>query len=217
MGMREFRPPSRPSGYREFKLIVIATEDTKAAPKYFRDMASPAYYYNPRVHIEILYRSSTSSAPEDVLKQLDQFRAQFKLTTDDELWMVIDVDDWGESKLSEIARLCQQKPGYYLAVSNPSFELWLLLHIKSLQDYSDQELGEFAENKKVSSTRNRLEVELVSLLGEYNKSKLNSDQYLPTVQFAVEQAKSLDIDPNHRWPNSLGSRIYRLAEKIMQK
>ncbi len=213
--MREFRPPSRRSGFRDSKLIVIATEDTKAAPKYFQDMASPAFFYNPKMHVEILHRSTTASAPEEILKQLDKFKSEYRLKNDDELWIVIDVDDWGKAKLSDIGRLCRQKYNYFLAVSNPCFELWLLLHVKSLEDYTDEELVEFGENRKSSKTRKRLEIELIRLLGEYSKSNLNSAQYLPHIHIAIERAKKLDIYPDHRWPNGLGSHVYRLAEKII--
>ncbi|MGD2088792.1 MAG: hypothetical protein PVH61_21615 [Candidatus Aminicenantes bacterium] len=39
-GKRRFKPLSRPSAFRDAKLIIIATEDTKAEPKYFRDVAA---------------------------------------------------------------------------------------------------------------------------------------------------------------------------------
>lgn len=214
MALREFRPPSRRSGFRDSKLIVIATEDTKAAPKYFQDMASPAFFYNPKIHVQVLDRVTTASAPTEILRQLDDFKRAYKLNKNDELWIVVDVDNWRE-KLSDIARLCRQKNNYFLAISNPCFELWLLLHIKSLENYTSEELNELVKNKKVNKTRSRLETELIKLLGAYNKSNLNSSQYLPHVHLAIERAKRLDTNPDHRWPNGPGSHIYKLAEKII--
>jgi hypothetical protein len=71
--------------------------------------------------------------------------------------MVIDVDRWGDKKLSFIARQCKQKE-YFLAVSNPCSDLWFLLHKKSLAQYPDETLNEFLENKK-KNRRTRLESE----------------------------------------------------------
>lgn len=47
----------------------------------------------------------------------------------DEVWCVYDVDDTPEGKLSE-ARELADKECLRLAVSNPCFELWLLLHFR---------------------------------------------------------------------------------------
>lgn len=210
---REFKPRLRSSGFRDAKLIVVATEGTHTEKKYFEDMASPEYFANPRVHVAILDRLTTASSPEIVIKTLDEFKKEYRLNQYDELWMVIDVDRWGEKKLSFIATQCYQK-SYSLAVSNPCFELWLLLHIKSLDDYAQAELAELAENKK-EGERTRLERELAKLLGSFSKNKLDTAQFFPYVKIAINRARKLDTNPNHRWPNGLGSRVYLLAETII--
>jgi hypothetical protein len=213
---RKFRPRTRRSGIRDPKLIIIATEGTKTEPTYFNDMASPQYFYNPRIHVEVLERVDTASAPEYVLRMLDEFCSQYKLKADvDELWLVIDTDRWGDAKLSTIGTLCHQK-GYYMAVSTPCFEIWLLLHHRSLDDYSVETLDEFRENRRIGS-RTRLELELVTLLGEYNKSSLRTEDFLPNIREAIERARALDVHPEHRWPNDLGSRVYLVVERIMER
>ncbi|MCP4704182.1 MAG: RloB domain-containing protein [candidate division Zixibacteria bacterium] len=210
---RVFKPRLRRSNVRDARLIVIATEGNHTEPKYFKDMASPEYYRNSRIHVEILDRLTTDSAPEHVMNMLDQFKREFRLNKYDELWMVIDVDRWGKKKLSSIAAQCLQK-NYSLAVSNPCFELWLLLHLKSLADYTPVELAEFVENKK-ENHRTRLEKELVKLLGSFSKKNPDMTRFLPYVKTAIDRARKLDTSPEHRWPNSLGSRVYLLAEKII--
>ncbi|HEY83828.1 MAG TPA: RloB domain-containing protein [Chloroflexi bacterium] len=196
-------------------MIIIATEGTNTEKKYFEDLASPEYYHNPRVHIEVLQRLTTASSPEHIIKLLDQFKRQFRLNKYDELWMVIDMDRWGDAKLSNIATQCKQKQ-YFLAVSNPSFELWLLLHIKSLADYTQSELEEFIENKKINR-RTKLEKELVKILGSFNKNNPDTSQFLPYVDIAIDRARGRDTNPDHRWPISLGSRVYLLAENIINR
>jgi len=103
-------------------LIIIAAEGKVTENQYFNALASPRYYYNPRIHVEVLVRDENASAPERVIAQLDAFRKQYSLRAIDELWLVIDVDRWGDAKLSDIGTQCEQK-GYRLAASNPCFEL----------------------------------------------------------------------------------------------
>lgn len=212
---RRFKPRQRLSGVRDPKLIIIATEGACTEGIYFEDMASPAYFYNPRVHVEILRREETRSAPEDVLQSLDDFYRQYRLKAQDELWIVLDRDRWGDAKLGQIAKLCDQK-GYAMAVSHPCFELWLLLHLKALDEYPVETLDEFRENRKAGS-RTRLEHELVVLLGEYNKAAPRTEHFLPYVAAAIERARELDIHPEDRWPQGLGTRVYLLAEHIMDR
>ena len=211
---REFRPRYRSSNLRDAKLIVIATEGTHTETKYFQDIASPKYYHNSRVHVEVLSRDTTASSPEHVIRMLDQFKREFRLNKYDELWMVIDVDSWGDEKLSSIATQCNQKK-YYLAVSNPSFELWLLLHLTSLDNYAQPQLDEFFANRKMNQ-RTRLEQEIVNLIGSFNKANPDTSKFLPYVGLAIDRARSLDTNPEqYRWPNGLGSRVYLLAKSII--
>lgn len=82
---RSFRPRARRSGVRDAKLVVIAAEGQKTEKVYFDDLAYT--FHNPRIHVEVLER-------------LNSFRRQYKLRPDyDQLWLVLDVDRWGERKL----------------------------------------------------------------------------------------------------------------------
>lgn len=214
MQKNRFIPPKRRSSFRDAKLIIIASEGTNTEKKYFDDLAE--IHASLNVHVEVLDRIKTGSDPKTVLQELDRFKKRYALRFGyDELWLVVDVDQWKQKQLSETGKLCDQK-GYGYAVSNPCFEIWLLLHLKSLDEYSKAELAEIKENKKVNS-RNRLEVELVKLLGSYSKSNLDTSGFIANVGIAIERAKALDINKRHRWVNDLGSRIYLIAEKIINK
>jgi len=211
---RERKKLERVSHVRDARLFVIATEGEETEKQYFEDLTSKEWYPNPRVIIEVLERSTSASNPKRILKMLDERKKKRGLKFDDELWLVINRDkqSWTLEEIAEVAQVCLQK-GYYLALSNPCFELWLLLHIKSLEEYSDDILQEFLENKKVTASRTRLEKELILLLGSYNKSNLDTSPFLGLVQKAIERAKKLDIYPEQRWPNKLGTQV--LVEKIM--
>lgn len=213
---RQFRPKTRRSGFRDAKLIIIAAEGTQTEKKYFTDLATDEKYRNPKVHVEVLDRPSTASSPIHIIEMLDSFRRKYNLQTGyDELWLVIDIDKWRPQMLTDIASQCLQK-GYSLAVSNPAFEVWLLLHLRSLDDYNSDELAKLAENRRQDG-RTRLERELMTLCENYNKSNLSTMDYIPTVQDAIKRAEEADTHPEHRWPNQLGTRVYRLARTIIEK
>lgn len=200
---------TRRSGFRDAKLFVIATEGQKTEPKYFKDFASREYYYNPHVHVEILERLTPSSSPVHVLEELNKFKSKYNLISKDELWMIIDLDRWHQRNLSDVATQCSQK-GYHLAVSNPCFEVWLLLHLKDLSDYSIEEINRFTQN-----FNRDLEREIRNILGSYNKSNPDTLKFLPLIHDAIKRAKNLDQNPHDRWPNSIGTRVYLLAQKII--
>lgn len=210
---REFRRPSFVRSVQ--RLFVIATEGVKTEVKYFEQFKSEAYYNNQSIFIEVLKRLSTDSSPQFVIKQLNNFSKEFNLREDDELWMLIDRDrqSWSTHQIADVARLCIQK-GYGFALSNPCFELWLLLHRKDINEYSQEEKEQLLLNRKVGY-RTRIELELISICGSYNKSNLDVEHYLPHVNSAIERAEGLVLNVNERWPNYLGSHVYKLVKKLL--
>lgn len=101
----------------------------------------------------------------------------------------------------------------FVAVSNPCFEFWLLLHIKNLAEYEENELDLILKNAKVSSKRNYVDSKIKEILGSYNKSNPKPELFLPTVDFAIEQAKQLDENEDE-YPKKLGSHVYKVVEKL---
>jgi hypothetical protein len=210
--MADRRKFSRKSGFRDSKLIVIAAEGRKTEKIYFDSIKE--YYQNPRVHVEVLERIDSSSDPDRVLKSLDQFYKTYDLRKkQDQLWLVIDVDRWGNKKLASVSKMCLQKK-YRLAVSNPAFEIWLLMHIRALETYSPIELEEFKLNQKIGE-RTRLELELLNLLGSYNKINPDMNFFNQHIYTAILNSQNSDCNPEERWPNGLGTRVYLLAREIV--
>lgn len=211
---RKRTPYIRPDAHRDARLVVIATEDTKATVKYFETLVSPAYFQSSKVHVEVLTREDTASSPERILRQLEEWIEEYQIAADDELWLVIDVDQWGAQKLSRIAQECHQKQ-ILLAVSNPAIELWFLLHLIDLDEYDHTVKQELFANAKVNHRRSRLEHEIIVNVGSYNKSNLRTDDFLPHVENAIIRAERLDTEPADRWPQQLGTRVYLLVRSIV--
>ena len=85
---RKKRPIDRNSKcLRDTQLLIIATEGRSTEKQYF------TRFQNTRVQIKILSTGKDNkSAPEYVLQKLKDFRQQYQLESNDELWLMIDVE-----------------------------------------------------------------------------------------------------------------------------
>lgn len=209
----------RREAFRDARLIVIASEGKDTERIYFKALAKE--YTNPRVHVHILERSvdeQNNSSPEYVLKQLNDYKSQYELEADDELWLVVDKDRWTEAMLSRVATECSQEVAMHMALSNPCFELWLLLHIEDAALLTPEEQMLWMENRRKSKNADPyLKVRLRQKMGSYYESSYDALSLIAHVEDAIERARALDENPNDRWPQTLGTRVYLLAESVMNR
>ena len=209
----------RREAFRDARLIVIASEGKDTERIYFKALAKE--YTNPRVHVHILERSEAeqnNSSPEHVLKQLNDYKEQYALEADDELWLVIDKDRWTEAMLSRVATECSQEVAMHMALSNPCFELWLLLHLEDASSLTPEEQMLWLENRRKSKNADPyLKVRLRQKMGSYHESSYDAKMLIEHVEVAIARAKALDKNPADRWPQTLGTRVYLLAESVMNR
>ena len=209
----------RREAFRDARLIVIASEGKDTERIYFKALAKE--YTNPRVHVHILERSEAeqnNSSPDHVLKQLNDYKSQYELEADDELWLVVDKDRWTEAMLSRVATECSQEVAMHMALSNPCFELWLLLHIEDSALLTPEEQKQWIENRRKSKNGDPyLKVRLRQKMGSYHESSYDALALIAHVEDAIERARALDKNPNDRWSQTLGTRVYLLAESVMNR
>ena len=48
----------------------------------------------------------------------------------DEAWIIVDVDTWDETEFSQLLDWTKKDPRHHLAISNPKFELFLIMHFE---------------------------------------------------------------------------------------
>ena len=48
-----------------------------------------------------------------------------------------------------------------------------------------------------------------------NKGKWKAAKYMQMTNCAIENARKSDVKPNDRWLNQNGSRVYKLAQSII--
>ena len=209
----------RREAFRDARLIVIASEGKDTERIYFKALAKE--YTNPRVHVHILERSvdeQNNSSPEHVLKQLNDYKNLYDLEADDELWLVVDKDHWTEAMLSRVATECSQEVSMHMALSNPCFELWLLLHLEDAASLTPEEQMLWMENRRRKKSADPyLKIRLRHEMGSYHESSYDAQMLIEHVETAIERARALDKNSTDRWPQTLGTRVYLLAESVIDR
>lgn len=124
-----------------------------------------------------------------------------------------------EQYLEEIFTLCNEY-GIKVVMSNPNFELWLLMHFPNIKQYPSKMLFENRKNlrhqlfEEASTNKKFLEI-LVSRNAEgYSKgNKLRFERFLPLVDNAIEQAK-IYCEDSRKLINELGTSVGKLMEEM---
>lgn len=91
--------------------------------------------------------------------------------------------------------------GIRTAVSNPCFELWLLLHVREVKE-------QFANAKEVAAA---LHAELV---GAYDKTNVPAARLLVGLELAITRARTLDVGVEGGWPQKTGTQVHLLAAEL---
>ena len=206
---RKSRPLDRRDGAtRDASIIVVACEDTHAVKQYF------ARFRTRRIQYKVLPTEDSRSSPRAVIERLDKYKREFATEENDELWVCIDVDHWGsgthQKMLAQVLRECRQK-GYRVAISNPCFEVWLLLHFIELSEVASCTDG--ADQAKCLPFENAIR----DKAGGYNKSNITALSLSPSqVTDACSRAKANDLAAGDI-PNCPGSRVYLLLDTLIAR
>ena len=198
---RQPRPLTRDgASLRDDRLFIVACDDTFAPKQYFD------FLRFTRVKIHVVPTPDGSSAAPHVLERL----LAFEHDEDDELWMLLDTDHCVQgTHLASFAEALREarRQRVNVALSKPSFELWLLLH-----HVEETDLGLLPAATDVVQA-------LRAKLGQYNKTNLKPEHYpLTSVHAACTRAERLDAGvAGGDIPNENTTRVYRLLKAIVAK
>jgi hypothetical protein len=199
---RQPRPLTRDaSSLRDDRLFIVACDDTFAPKQYF-DFLRLA---RVQIHVVPTPPDGTSAASH-VLGRLLRYDHE----EDDERWMLLDTDHCvqGTHLSMFVGTLAEAKRQQVnVALSKPSFELWLLLH-----HVEETAVGVLPAAKDVEEA-------LRAKLGEYNKTKLRQEHYpLTSVCDACIRAERLDATvAGGDIPSENTTRVYLLLKAIAAK
>ena len=195
---RKRRTFERPLGERRYKkLFVISVEGSKTEPQYFAIFNQP----DSIVFVKCLKRKSTDSSPNKVLKRMEGYLRKESLKKTDEAWIVVDKDDWNEDQLRDLLQWVKKRVNNHkLALSNPNFEYWLLLH--------------FEDGKGIASSQECL-TRLKRHLPNYKKNIDGKKFTSGLITQAISRAKLRDVNRINDLPQKWSTDVYKLAERIL--
>ncbi|MCK9159698.1 MAG: RloB family protein [Bacteroidaceae bacterium] len=112
---------------------------------------------------------------------------------------------------------CRVEHNFFLALSNPCFEIWLILHLKDLSEFNEKELKLLCENPRVSCKKHYVDTVIDESMDNgrgYNK-RPNPRIFLPHTREAIERAKALSKN-RELFPSGIGTDVYKLVEKLIK-
>ena len=177
------------------KLFVLAVEGQKTEHQYFNLFKIG----KALVKVECI-PSSSNSSPNQVLKRMEARLRKESLKSSDEAWLVVDRDEWDEQALNKLHAWAQEKDNYHMALSNPKFEYWLLLHF---------------EDGTGVATAQECDRRLKEKLRNYDKSIPAAAFTRERINLAIQRAEALDNPRCTDWPRTPGSTVYRLVDNIL--
>lgn len=198
------RPDARGRPIREPALrILIVCEGEVTEREYFEGFRR--WCKNPRVEIDF---EGPAGVPLTLVRRAKELRdradREASRTGDDflrydEVWCVFDVDD---HPFVPDARFQARAANLRLAMSNPCFELWLLLH--------------FAENPGMQH-RDELKARLCSHMPNVSEKHVDFEMLVAGYDAAYHRAERLARDAHERGDDVTGNpstEVYLLADSI---
>ena len=142
------------------------------------------------------------TAPRKLQRLLDKKLNSKTFRPKDRAWIVCDRDEhsWSEDEIDEVARWAKNRDCYGLALSNPLFELWLLLHF---------EKGARATKKDDISKR-------LKKYDSQGKGVQESKYTLDAIRTAIKNADKKHV-PKSLWPRKPGqTTVYLLVRETLE-
>jgi hypothetical protein len=205
MGRRSL-PKKRRVGVRDAKkLVVVVCEGSRTEPAYLKSVEKVA----DKAVVSLRIADTRHTAPKQLVEVacsiLKDSRNASRKTGDpnariDEAWVVCDVDQ--HPKLQEAVEQATSN-GVHMAISNPNFELWLLLH------FQDQ-TAHLERHEAVRRLRSHLPA--------YAKGKECFEELRGAYRSAKSRSRALDtkhLGDGTEFPNdNPSSGVWRLVDSL---
>ena len=208
----------------EYFIRISALFDEIKTKIQFISVAEDSVHTSPRCRTAEQLELLSKGRPKQLVERIDQFKVeknhiyQFDAYPDDEFWIVTDVDQNWEplwiDEWNEAIAMCNEKQ-YGYAISNPFFEMWLLLHHDDPTD--DDKAFAVTETQNYQTTshfRDRLQSLGVPLKKQKHIS--DSDYTVANVMAAITRAEALHTDKSELCPKYFATTVYLLLNKMIE-
>lgn len=135
---RSFPIGPRSQGKRVQSKVILLVVDGVSEVEYFN------YFKNRNPHLKIIPKDTGETSYERIMNKCTGYMSEHRvsISSGDKVAIVTDVDKHLTKDIIDFERKCKIK-SIDLFISNPSFEVWLLLHFKNLgRPYTQEELEE---------------------------------------------------------------------------
>lgn len=196
---------------RDARIIVLALEGELSGEEFrYFNWLRARLVNDHRFFVELLPTPSDThqSSPDAVIRRLDDHVSVHDLQPEiDLLWLVFDIDTWPPAMRSRVAQLATQKH-YGLGISNPCFELWLLLHC----DDVELEVIAWPENAR---ERSREAKRLLSLHRQHQQHGRQESTLEALHQATVRAEQLMTATPaGQRWPSFPGTHVHAIIADL---
>lgn len=183
---------------RDYRLFAIACEGSKREKEYFQQLEG----ISRRVIVEYIedeeYKTDPPSSPSHVLRRAVEYAEKANLNDEDSIWLVMDVDRWGNKALNDVHDECNKRQNWHIVLSNPCFEIWLLYHTTDNLDNINTDSGK----------------ECKQALDAQSPQGYNPKRYIVLIKDAIKNAKAAD-QSNGWYPERGNTKIHELVESLM--
>lgn len=184
--------------------------------KYFENYANNEIYLDEiyNIIVDIFKSDIFSDLAEKVLEYLNnQMNLLDYNPKIDKINLIIDRDknSFKDFQYDSLLEDCKEK-NISLYVSNPSFEVWLLMHFDEF-DYLD--FDKLLENKRVGTSKKARKYadKMLSEISGYDKTNLNFSNFIDKVDAAIEREKNYCEDIQELKSN-VGSNVGILITEL---
>lgn len=190
----------------------------------FISVAEDAVHTREKYRTKEQRSSLGKTRPKQLVDKIDTFKTEkreiyeFEKYPEDEFWVVTDVDNnLSADRVDEwnaALELCAQK-GYSYAISNPFFEIWLLLHHDDARP--EDKIWAVTDHHAYEPTnhfRERLRALGAPLKDQKHISE--EDYTKEKIQDAIQRATALHIQNGEKYPKYFATTVYLLLQKIIE-
>lgn len=200
MSKRKNNTLTRKKAFREYRPICWISAEGHTEQDYFgmnvfKCQDGPAIRFPKNIHPD-------RRNPSQVLKRFEKAMRTEDFRRNDEAWIVVDVDTWDQKEFDELFAWEAADTRHHLAISNPKFELFLLMHFETA-------LG--------CTTPQKVDQTLKRYMPRFNKRLEPTAFNVERIQTAILNAEAKRRGCKNTFPAEGVTDAYRLAGRLIDR